>query len=101
MPDDLTSAGRAIVDALAEFRDTLEAGVPIEDHFEVHTLKRPSIPARLWMLWSGADSCWICAVDDPPGGENYLVCLSLKDAIAAAKYQFNTYAIESTPVRVK
>jgi len=62
--------------------------------------KTPAIPDELWML-ALDDGSWAVPVDDLPGGENYLVCLSEADAIAAAQHQEAVYDIICRPVRVK
>lgn len=63
--------------------------------------KVPAIPAELWMLLHNNGMGWVVANDDPPDGENYLVCLSAADALAAADHQASTYDIDCRPVRVK
>jgi hypothetical protein len=69
------------------------------------TFELPVSPPELWMLWrpgSGDTSPgWVVAIDDPPGGENYLVCLSRKDAEAAALHQNEQYETCCVIVRVK
>jgi hypothetical protein len=71
------------------------------------TTETPTAPAELWMLWHPGDDelksgpGWCKAIDNPRGGENFLVCLSEADAIAAAKHQAETFFIDCTPVRVK
>ena len=75
---------------------------------ESESVKLPEIPGELWMLWKTGttdgddfDPGWCVAYDDPPGGDNYLVCFSEVDAIAAAAHQADTYDILCRPVRVK
>ena len=75
---------------------------------ESEAVKLPEIPGELWMLWKIGttdggvfDPVWCVAYDDPPGGDNYLVCFSEADAIAAAAHQADTYDILCRPVRVK
>jgi len=72
------------------------------------TKRRMAVPEELWMLWrvekpkpDQQNAGWALPCDDPPGCENFLVCLSFGDAQAAAKYQLDNYGIECVPVRVK
>lgn len=62
---------------------------------------KPKIPPSLWMLWSSLTNDWVVPIDAPNGGENYIVCTSLKDARAAAKHQNDTYQLRCKPVQVK
>ncbi len=55
------------------------------------SVKLPEIPGELWMLWKigttdgdDFDPGWCVAYDDPPGGDNYLVCFSEADANVSA-----------------
>lgn len=62
-------------------------------------LSMPTIPAELWMLWSG--SGWVLSIDDAPGGETHLVAFSEQEAIAAAEHQKALYVDDCIAVRVK
>ena len=53
------------------------------------------------MLWIPKTYHWLRAVDDPPHCDNFLVFLSKQDAEMGVIHQWNTYEIESIPVRVK
>ena len=72
------------------------------------SVKLPEIPGELWMLWKigttdggDFDPGWCVAYDDPPDGDNYLVCTSEADAIASADHQMISFGIICRPVRVK
>ena len=75
---------------------------------ESESVKLPEIPGELWMLWligttdgDDFDPGWCVACDDPPDGDNYLVCTSEADAIASAAHQMISFGIICRPVRVK
>ena len=72
------------------------------------SVKLPEIQGELWMLWKIGttdggvfDPVWCVTYDAPPGGDNYLVCFSVADAIAAAAHQTVAYGTLCCPVRVK
>lgn len=56
---------------------------------------------ELWMLWSDVNKAWVVSLDDAPGGESFLCCLTESEAQMAADYQNGNYELSCRAVRIK